>query len=150
MTLKLTAKRLQNAGFWIETATNGEEALNLLTGNNEYDIVLTDLNMPNMSGAEIAVALRKYEETKKGGNNRRQFLIGTSSDTDRKASELALSAGMDVFLAKPFTPSDLKLFVTINPLTYYSKNQNEKNSDDNVDDNIEDDGYNMVVTPSIC
>ena len=42
---------------------------------------------------------------------------------------------MDVFLAKPFTPSDLKLFVTMNPSSYYSKNQNEKNLDDICDEN---------------
>ena len=55
ITLKLTAKRLQNAGFWIQTTTTGEEALHLLTrNNNQYDIVLTDLNMPNMSGAEVS------------------------------------------------------------------------------------------------
>jgi CheY-like chemotaxis protein len=60
ITLKLTAKRLQDAGFWIETTTSGVDALQLIYGKNDsngehdgYDIVLTDLNMPIMSGAEV-------------------------------------------------------------------------------------------------
>ncbi len=71
------------------------------------------------------MALRKYEEdTKKvGGTVRRQFVIGTSSDTDRRSTDLAIAAGMDVFLAKPFTPSDLKLFVSVNPNTNLKQNQ---------------------------
>lgn len=60
ITLRLTARRLQNAGFWIETTTNGEEALALITGNNQYDIVLTDLNMPIMSGVEVSHYFKFY------------------------------------------------------------------------------------------
>ena len=57
ITLKLTAKRLQKAGFFIETTTNGIDALNLIYGKSEeedYDIILTDLNMPIMSGTEVS------------------------------------------------------------------------------------------------
>jgi CheY-like chemotaxis protein len=141
VTLRLTAKRFQDAGFWIETISNGPEALTLLMNDEtEFDIVLTDINMPIMSGAEVcphlllshhllvttvclslcylqvAIALRQYEENKKKctGTVRRQFLIGTSCDTGREVAESAIAAGMDVFLAKPFTPSDLKLFVKPN------------------------------------
>ncbi|CAE7712528.1 unnamed protein product [Symbiodinium microadriaticum] len=47
------------------------------------------------------------------GVSKRQLLIGTSTDTDKKSSNLALSSGMDVFLGKPFTPSDIWLFVSV-------------------------------------
>jgi CheY-like chemotaxis protein len=64
----------------------------------------------------MARALRQHEEKsrKQDGTIQRQLLIGTSSETGKEVSESALAAGMDVFLAKPFTPSDLKLFVTPN------------------------------------
>ena len=63
---------------------------------------------------QIARTLRSYEEeNKKRGIVRRQFVIGTSSNTDDKSSSLAIASGMDVFLAKPFTPSDLRLFVSV-------------------------------------
>lgn len=59
---------------------------------------------------------------------------------------------MDVFLAKPFTPSDLMLFVTINPLTYYSKNQNEKNSDENIDEdnNNDNEDFSAILPSGVC
>jgi len=116
ITLKLTARRLQSAGFCIDTTSDGSDALQRLMRMDSmpYDIVLTDLNMPIMSGAEIARTLRSYEEeNKKRGIVRRQFVIGTSSNTDDKSSSLAIASGMDVFLAKPFTPSDLRLFVSV-------------------------------------
>lgn len=58
VTLRLTAKRLQNAGFNVETSTNGIDALNILKGegnNQRYDIVLADINMPIMNGTEVNI-----------------------------------------------------------------------------------------------
>ena len=60
--------------------------------------------------------MREHEAKtlRSGGIAKRQFVIGTSCDTGHHASDSALAAGMDVFLAKPFTPSDLKLLVKPN------------------------------------
>jgi hypothetical protein len=56
VTLRLASKRFQDAGFWMETISTGAEALVLLIkGETEYDIVLTDINMPTMSGNEVLV-----------------------------------------------------------------------------------------------
>lgn len=52
-------------------------------------------------------------ELKANGVVKRQFLVGVSSDTDKKNTSLAISSGMDVFLGKPFTPADIMLFVTV-------------------------------------
>lgn len=70
----------------------------------------------------MAIALREHESNikKSGGTIHRQFFIGTSCETGNHISDTALAAGMDVFLAKPFTPSDLQLF--IQPHTRYHEN----------------------------
>ena len=66
-------------------------------------------------GMQLARALRQREEMyrQSSGVNTRQFLVGTSTNTDKTSSSLALSSGMDVFLGKPFTPADILLFVSV-------------------------------------
>lgn len=55
ITLKLTAKRLQGAGFIIDTTDDCRRAISMMTSSEaqQYDLVLTDLNMPIMSGTEV-------------------------------------------------------------------------------------------------
>ena len=52
--LEMTAIMLQRAGFEVETATNGIEAIDILRSRpDDFDVVLTDQNMPKMSGIEL-------------------------------------------------------------------------------------------------
>ncbi len=54
---------LQERGFEVESATDGEEALEVLGRIRRPDLVLTDLNMPRMSGSELITALKANPET---------------------------------------------------------------------------------------
>lgn len=49
---------LTRAGFSVETATDGSKAMTLLEGGAKPDLVVTDLNMPNMNGLELITAAR--------------------------------------------------------------------------------------------
>ncbi|MDI9404410.1 MAG: response regulator [Limnohabitans sp.] len=54
----VVALKLRNAGFQVETAGDGDEALTLLQSRG-IDLVVTDLQMPMMSGIELARAMSK-------------------------------------------------------------------------------------------
>jgi two-component system chemotaxis sensor kinase CheA len=52
---------LEAAGYRVETARHGREALQKLAGNEDVDMVLTDLQMPEMDGLELLEAIREDE-----------------------------------------------------------------------------------------
>jgi two-component system cell cycle response regulator CpdR len=54
LVLDVTACMLEDLGCNVVTATNGAEALNILAGNPHITILITDLNMPGISGYELA------------------------------------------------------------------------------------------------
>jgi CheY-like chemotaxis protein len=53
---------LQERGFAVESATNGQEALELLK-QSRPDLIITDMQMPKMSGSELITALKAQPET---------------------------------------------------------------------------------------
>lgn len=77
-------------GFHVTLAASGNAALRLL-GGESFDLVLTDLHMPGLEGAELARQLRRAipEES---------LLVGMSSTEPEKDLDLLL----DSFLLKPF------------------------------------------------
>jgi two-component system cell cycle sensor histidine kinase/response regulator CckA len=92
---QLFAQALMRAGYRVHEARNGQEAMKLFDQYGEtIDLLLTDLRMPYMGGAELAQQLRAKRSTLKlicvSG-----YPGGTDSDT---ASD---------FLAKPFSRDDL-------------------------------------------
>ena len=53
---------LQERGFSVESATNGQEALEIIK-QNRPDLIITDMQMPKMSGSELITALKAQPET---------------------------------------------------------------------------------------
>ena len=83
-------------------ATGGFEALRLLP-RGPYDLVITDVNMPDINGLEIVQFIRKSEQH----HAVPVLLISTqASDRDR---ERGISLGANRYLAKPFTPEALRV-----------------------------------------
>jgi CheY-like chemotaxis protein len=65
MLIRYTVCRfLEERGFGVEAATNGAEALQIL-GRVHPDLIVTDMQMPRMSGSELITALKKNPETAK-------------------------------------------------------------------------------------
>ncbi len=54
LVLSATSRMLESVGFEVESATSGLEALEVLAQSGAIDLVLTDVNMPGMSGVELA------------------------------------------------------------------------------------------------
>jgi CheY-like chemotaxis protein len=54
---------LEGIGYEVEAATNGEEALQLLDGDYHPDLIVTDMQMPKLTGSELITALKKKPAT---------------------------------------------------------------------------------------
>ena len=59
-TLGLIELTLQTAGFRVQTATNGEQALRLMR-NDTYDLIMLDVMMPGLTGFDVVRQLREAE-----------------------------------------------------------------------------------------
>ena len=54
---------LRSAGYAVTTVGGAQDALDVLNGGDQVDMIVTDLEMPGMSGFELAEAVRKDERT---------------------------------------------------------------------------------------
>ncbi|MDF1758869.1 MAG: ATP-binding protein [Legionellaceae bacterium] len=87
-------------------ALDGETGLNLAKNNN-FDLIITDLGLPNLSGIELTSAIREDEAL----NNKSPIpIIGLTAHADSQIKNDCLDAGMNDVLNKPM---DLKLFEMI-------------------------------------
>lgn len=95
---------LQSAGYDVVEAVDGQDALAKAQGD-EFQVVLTDVNMPNMDGIELTRNLRGLDSYKFI-----PILVLTTESSDDKKTE-GKSAGATGWLIKPFNPE--KLLATI-------------------------------------
>ena len=87
---------LLKAGFEVEEAANGLEALDLIK-KEKVDLALVDWNMPDMDGYEFIREVRKSETYK----DMRMIMVTTETAITKVAQ--ALEAGADEYIMKPFT-----------------------------------------------
>ncbi|MDE0897000.1 MAG: response regulator [Planctomycetota bacterium] len=93
----ILSKYLKALGFEIHQAANGLEALKTLQEMDWADIALVDWNMPGMNGVEFVHSVRaqdKYKDLR---------IMMVTSETDVERMLLALEAGADEYVMKPFT-----------------------------------------------
>jgi two-component system sensor histidine kinase/response regulator len=95
---QIATEILEDEGFVVEIANNGEEAVNM-TNKSQYDIVLMDMQMPIMDGLEATKTIRQ-----KFSKNDLPILAMTAnaSDADR---DKCLEAGMNAHITKPIDPN---------------------------------------------
>ncbi|GHB02212.1 response regulator [Shewanella indica] len=91
---------LKTAGFDVTEANNGEEALKVAQGR-EFDLVISDVNMPIMDGIELIRNLRNLPNYKFVP----MLMLTTESTTDKKQQGRA--AGATGWIVKPFNPDQL-------------------------------------------
>ncbi|MBP7408348.1 MAG: response regulator [Flavobacteriales bacterium] len=85
----------------VDHAANGRIAVEKV-GANQYDVVLMDLQMPEMDGYEAARAIRSLS-----GNMSRVPIIALSANVLKSEVDKCMEAGMDGFVPKPFERKDL-------------------------------------------
>lgn len=90
---------LKNAGFEVIEAEDGKDALSKAGG--PLDVIITDLNMPNMNGIELIQALRQNPSYKFTPI----LMLTTESDATKKQE--GKTAGATGWIVKPFNPEKL-------------------------------------------
>lgn len=111
---KIITRLLSLPGHQVEIATNGDEMLDALE-QRKFDLVITDLNMAGMTGAD---ALKLYRFTQPEDKDTRFILF--TADATLSARQLADDAGFDAFLTKPIDA--VTLFETIEKILKLAPN----------------------------
>jgi len=93
---EVAQQMLQKRGHSITIACNGREALELVT-KSEFDLVLMDIQMPEMDGFQATAAIRELE--KKGA--KRIPIVAMTAHAMKGDRERCLDAGMDGYVSKP-------------------------------------------------
>ncbi len=97
---QMIAFTLKQAGYSVLEAEDGVDALSKLE-NNSVNMLITDLNMPNMDGLELIKNVRTKSEYK--------FIpiIMLTTESDEKKKKEGKTAGATGWLVKPFKPPQL-------------------------------------------
>jgi two-component system chemotaxis response regulator CheY len=108
---KVLQMTLVEAGYDVVEAIDGEDALRQLT-ENSVDMLVTDLNMPNLDG----IGLIKQVRQKAGNRFMPIIMLTTESQPERKRE--GKTAGASGWITKPFKPEQLLSVVcTVCPAT---------------------------------
>jgi signal transduction histidine kinase/CheY-like chemotaxis protein/HPt (histidine-containing phosphotransfer) domain-containing protein len=100
---RLAASLLERRGHKVTIAANGREALTALEGQ-PFDVVLMDVQMPEMGGFEATAAIRALEAERKAP---RLPIIAMTAHAMKGDRERCLAAGMNEYLTKPLDPRQL-------------------------------------------
>lgn len=111
MLIKIILEELHNK---VTIARNGQEAFNLYKENN-YDLILMDINMPLLNGVESTLKIRAYEKENKIDP---VFIAALTANAFVSDKQTYLEVGMEYVLSKPIIEKDLK-----NVLLKVSKNK---------------------------
>ena len=99
---KLVSALLKQQGHRVAIVNNGRLAVER-AAKDAFDIILMDVQMPEMSGLEATEAIRKQEEP----TGRRTPIIALTARAMAGDREQCLAAGMDGYVAKPLKPDEL-------------------------------------------
>jgi CheY-like chemotaxis protein len=98
--LMVLLRALKNHPMQVDGASSGLEALEA-AAKRRYDLVLMDLQMPDLNGLETTQAMRKipgYESVP---------ILALTADTSDEMRDLCRQQGMQAFLSKPFDKNEL-------------------------------------------
>src|ERR1700742_3565020 len=91
----LTQKLLARSGYLIDIAENGIQAIEAMK-NADYDVILMDVQMPEMDGIEATKQIRQLPGTKKFVP-----IIALTAQADVNTEDELRAAGMDDYISKP-------------------------------------------------
>ncbi len=94
--LKFALKLLERAGYRVSVANNGKEAVSLWEANS-FDLVLMDVQMPEMDGLDATRAIRAKEKDR----TNRTPIIAMTANAMAGDREMCIEAGMDGYVTKP-------------------------------------------------
>ena len=101
MNQKLAIRMLQKLGYRADLASNGIEAVQSVE-RQTYDVVLMDVQMPEMDGLEATRAL-----TRRMPPARLPRIVAMTANAMEGDREMCIAAGMDDYVSKPIRPDKL-------------------------------------------
>lgn len=107
---------LENAGFSVKGATCGQDGIKEMIQENA-DLILLDLGLPDMDGMEVLHKIREWSET--------PIIIVSARDQDKEKAQ-ALDDGADDYLTKPFSATELMARIRVALRHYYRMNQRKE------------------------
>jgi two-component system, OmpR family, alkaline phosphatase synthesis response regulator PhoP len=106
---RIIKMKLEQGPFRVTLAYDGQEALDVINGEEQVDLALLDLMMPRVSGLDVLRQVRSQEKFKT------LPCIILTAGGDAKHERDALALGATQFLTKPFSPK--KLYALVARLT---------------------------------
>ena len=101
---KLATAILSQRGHQVEIASNGAEAIELAK-QGDFDLILMDIQMPDVDGIEATTAIRVSEQE----GSKRTLIIALTAHAGESDRKRCLAAGMDGYVTKPIRPFELTL-----------------------------------------
>ncbi len=98
----LAIRLLEKRGHTVTLAANGNEALAAIQ-NGEFDLILMDVQMPEMDGFQVTAAIRRKESA----TGAHIPIIAMTAHAMKGDEERCLTAGMDAYVSKPIRPQGL-------------------------------------------
>lgn len=102
-------KQLKKLGCDVSTAQDGSSGLAAMQ-SGEFDLVLLDCQMPDMSGYDVAKIFRRRQREEELAHTP---IIAISAETDTAHMQLCLDSGMDGVLGKPLPVDELKKMLSL-------------------------------------
>ncbi len=99
---RLAVKLLEKRGHSVAVAGNGHMVLAALA-RRQFDVILMDVQMPDMDGFEATAAIREHEQT----TGAHQPIVAMTAHAMKGDRERCLAAGMDDYISKPLRAADL-------------------------------------------
>jgi CheY-like chemotaxis protein len=97
----LASKALEKAQHQITVASNGDEAIKAVQNGDEFDLVITDMFMPNKDGMEVIRQIKALRPSVK------LIVVSSSGAAEYSSFKIAETIGANGSLQKPFTPAQL-------------------------------------------
>ena len=98
----LAVRLLERRGHQVVVANNGRDAVQQLA-RERFDLILMDVQMPEMDGFEATAAIRKSEQ----GTGRHMRILAMTAHAMKGDAERCLNAGMDGYISKPIRAEEL-------------------------------------------
>ncbi len=105
---RVTQLLLNQIGIKCDIAANGEKAYKMFR-ENQYDLILMDMQMPELDGLESTKKIRTFE--KNNTIEKPVFIIAVTANAFSDDKQKCISAGMNDFISKPFKVAELKKLI---------------------------------------
>ena len=102
---RITELLLKQMGVSCEIAENGKDALKMYKKAG-YDLILMDMQMPELDGIQATIKIRQYEKEK--GIVKPAYIVAVTANAYSEDKRNCIDAGMNDFISKPFNEVELK------------------------------------------